>query len=72
MEAREEMRVELVDGAVQLLSPGVGLFTSAEPAGRVLTPGQTAGQLIVLGRATALVRAVRKSIEYGNCGPRNR
>jgi biotin carboxyl carrier protein len=52
---RAELRVDSRDGEVRLLSPGVGLFTRAEPPGRVLTAGQTAGQLVVLGRAIALV-----------------
>jgi biotin carboxyl carrier protein len=50
-----ELRAEERDGQRRLLSPGVGLFTGATPPGRVLTPGEEAGQLIVLGRAVTLV-----------------
>lgn len=42
-------------GPLRLCSPAVGLFTAAEPKGRVLVPGQGAGVLLVLGRAQRLV-----------------
>lgn len=55
MEERMELRARADEGRLRLLSPGVGLFTCAAPAGRVLTAGEVAGRLIVLGRAVALV-----------------
>lgn len=53
--ARLELRVEHVGERVRLTSPGVGLFTCAARIGRALTEGQTAGSLVVLGRAYELV-----------------
>jgi biotin carboxyl carrier protein len=50
-----EMRAEQAGDLVRLLSPGVGLFTAAAPAGEVLTPGRHAGYLLSLGRASPLV-----------------
>jgi len=43
------------DGSIELRSPAAGLFTCAFERGAALTPGQTAGVLVRLGRATRLV-----------------
>ena len=40
---------------VLLVSPGVGEFTAAVPAGRLLGPGAPAGRLVTLGRSVELV-----------------
>lgn len=50
-----ELLVRSTGETVELLSPGVGLFTEALPSGRVLSAGQPAGHLITLGKATPLV-----------------
>jgi acetyl-CoA carboxylase biotin carboxyl carrier protein len=51
----QAMRLVERDGRAALVSPGVGLFTCALPAGAVLTPGLRAGVLTTLGRPVALV-----------------
>lgn len=50
-----ELLVERDGAALRLRSPAVGFFTEALPRGRVLTPGEPAGVLLVLGRALKLV-----------------
>lgn len=50
-----ELGVRRDGGRVLLLAPGVGLFSGALPAGRVLTAGATAGALTVLGTARRLI-----------------
>jgi acetyl-CoA carboxylase biotin carboxyl carrier protein len=52
---RVELLVERRGEAIALLSPGVGLFTAARPAGDLLSAGAEAGVLLVLGRALRLV-----------------
>ena len=49
-----ELLVRRDRGAIELLSPGVGLFTESAAAGSVLSSGADAGALIVLGRASRL------------------
>ncbi len=41
--------------SVRLLSPSVGWFTLSRSTGEVLSPGERAGVLVTLGRATQLV-----------------
>lgn len=55
MSATIELRVRKDGGQLHLLSPGVGLFTEARAAGQVLVACETAGSLLVLGRAVRLV-----------------
>ena len=50
-----ELRVRRDGAKTELLSPEVGLFTEARGAGSVLTAGESAGTLLVLGRALRLV-----------------
>jgi acetyl-CoA carboxylase biotin carboxyl carrier protein len=50
-----ELLVERGPGAVKLLSPDVGYYTGAVDAGRLLAPGDSAGWLLQLGRARALI-----------------
>ncbi|MBK7875645.1 MAG: hypothetical protein IPJ77_07830 [Planctomycetes bacterium] len=50
-----ELRVRRDGAKTELLSPGVGLFTESRGAGNVLVAGETAGALLVLGRAVRLV-----------------
>jgi len=50
-----ELLLEQREGTQLLLSPAVGLFTGAQPRGRVLLAGERAGVLLVLGRAHELV-----------------
>jgi biotin carboxyl carrier protein len=52
---RLELRAEREGDVVRLRSPGVGAFTCALPAGRVLVGGEVAGVLVSLGRAIDLV-----------------
>lgn len=49
------LRAEVDGDRVRLSAPAVGLWTRAVPRGRVLSPGQEAGVLLVLGRAHPLV-----------------
>ncbi len=49
-----EMVVDRQGDELRLLSPEAGLFTGALEAGAALAPGQAAGTLVGLGRATRL------------------
>ena len=48
-------RLELLHRPPRLCAPAVGWFTRPAPTGAALTPGASAGVLLVLGRARALV-----------------
>jgi biotin carboxyl carrier protein len=57
MASREtiELIARSVEGGTALCAPDVGWFTRAVAQGRVLSGGETAGVLITLGRARALL-----------------
>lgn len=50
-----ELIAKTVDGALELRSPEVGLFTCALPAGRVITSGEQVGRLKQLERSFRLI-----------------
>jgi acetyl-CoA carboxylase biotin carboxyl carrier protein len=50
-----ELLVERSPGALKLLAPDVGYYTGAVDAGRLLAPGDSAGWLLQLGCARALI-----------------
>jgi len=47
--------VERTPGGLKLLAPDVGYYTGAVDAGRLLAPGDSAGWLVQLGQARALI-----------------
>ncbi len=55
MDATYELLVERDGDRVRLACPRPGFYTCAVPRGRVLSPGESVGALIVLGRAAQLV-----------------
>jgi acetyl-CoA carboxylase biotin carboxyl carrier protein len=76
-----ELIAEVEGERVRLLSPGVGLFSAAVPAGRVLVPGEEAGVLRTLDVSAHLIvpagvggrvvseppRRVHQPVDYGTC-----
>lgn len=55
MERRLELELGEDGGHAVLRSPEVGAFTNALPRGAIVAPGETAGAIVALGRAFALV-----------------
>jgi len=49
------MKHRVVDGEIELLSPGVGYWREPPGVGHVLTPGESMGRLETLGAFTSLV-----------------